>query len=387
MSDWPFPDSERTEALVFDDARRPLNAKVLVGSDGLIVLSRSGTDTNRDYRPAMELLLKRIKAAHLRPTAYLDSAPVQSKPLSDRRLAKPEELSGSPEDAFSLLLKRMNAGSSSNGAYRRLFLSLPHNSTERLLRIVTNTPPWGPRTPIEKPRRAAAIDSDADAIIPPETIRTLTHAQLQAAVEELLAATVKHDFSDITDYSVVLDDGTRLPPKAVVGIALQNALGRKVGWRAFRGGQSTPAFAALRDAGFEIVRTRAGPLAKPDRPDPPEEVEAIIGETPFSDDDRTFVEGSKKCAYHLKRERNPALVREKKKQFEAKHGRLFCEHCENDFIEQFGDADIARSCFDAHHKSIAVTDMEEGHETALDDLEILCATCHRAEHARLRLEL
>lgn len=380
----PIPDSDRTEALVFDDHGRPLNAKVLVGYDGLVVLSRSGTSTNRDYRPALELLFKRIKSAHLRPTAYLDSAPVQNRPLAERLLAKPDELSGSPEDSFSLLLKRMNANSSSNGAYRRIFLALPHNTTERLLRIVTNTPPWGPRTPLVKPSRSGNTATDPDAPIPPETIKALTAAQLELAVRQLVAGTAQHDFSDITDYSVLLNDGSRLPPKAVVGVALQNALNRPVGWRAFKGGERTPAFAALRDAGYKIIRTRAGPLAKPRRPDPREEVEAILGHTPLSDEDRTFAEGNKKHAYHLKSERNPALVREKKKLFEAEHGRLFCEHCKEDFIEQFGDAAIARSCFDAHHKTTAVADMDEGHESQLQDLEILCATCHRAEHARLR---
>lgn len=104
----------------------------------------------------------------------------------------------------------------------------------------------------------------------------------------------------------------------------------------------------------------------------------------LGDEDEKFAEGSWKRSWHLKRERNRKLVEKKKEEFIAKHGRLHCEVCNDDLVDKYG-ATVAEACFDAHHEAIAVKEMVEGHESTVDDLKILCANCHRAEHRRMKL--
>lgn len=55
----------------------------------------------------------------------------------------------------------------------------------------------------------------------------MTAEHLFNAVQRLLAG-ADHGFGESTDYDVVLDDGTRLPPKAVFGLAASEALGYDV---------------------------------------------------------------------------------------------------------------------------------------------------------------
>lgn len=54
---------------------------------------------------------------------------------------------------------------------------------------------------------------------------------------------------------------------------------------------------------------------------------------------RRFIEGSKKLVTHVRTERNQALVREAKREFQKKHGRLFCEGCGFEFAVRYGTRD------------------------------------------------
>jgi hypothetical protein len=115
-----------------------------------------------------------------------------------------------------------------------------------------------------------------------------------------------------------------------------------------------------------------------------DEVDAAIAEIPLTDEERTWIEGSPKVARHLRRERQPGLAKAKKDDFKARHGHLFCERCQMDPAKVYG-SETALACIEVHHAKVHVAEMDEGHETVLDDLECLCANCHRILHREMAL--
>ncbi|UZW66372.1 hypothetical protein OC195_21410 [Priestia flexa] len=57
----------------------------------------------------------------------------------------------------------------------------------------------------------------------------------------------------------------------------------------------------------------------------------------FTEDDEGFPEGKIKLKQHLIRERNPEVIQLAKERFLQKHGKLFCEVCEFDFQQYYGE--------------------------------------------------
>ena len=87
-----------------------------------------------------------------------------------------------------------------------------------------------------------------------EDFNKIKAVDLSEAVKLLLESDSTSPFHDSTHYDVLLDDGTRLAPKALFGIAARRALKMDVQPGDFRGGENTPCFRVLRTAGFRIVR-------------------------------------------------------------------------------------------------------------------------------------
>jgi len=88
-------------------------------------------------------------------------------------------------------------------------------------------------------------------------------------------------------------------------------------------------------------------------------------------------EGNPRLVTHLQRERNPMLVKEKKKEVLQKTGKLCCEACDFDFKKTYGK--IGEGYCEVHHlqqlsKSDGIV------ETELKDLAIVCSNCHRIIH-------
>lgn len=48
-------------------------------------------------------------------------------------------------------------------------------------------------------------------------------------------------------------------------------------------------------------------------------------------------------------------------------------------VQVFCDED-GEACIEIHHHATAVAEMGEGHSTRLEDLQCLCANCHRYTH-------
>ena len=185
--------------------------------------------------------------------------------------------------------------------------------------------------------------------------------------EELLEDRDYAPFDDSDDYDVLLEEGQRLPPKALFGRALSKAIGFQVEPKHFTGGVGSPCFAILTQYGYEI-----GPKGETVRPSPP----------PLPEDGE-WDEGDKKGRWHLRAERKAGLAAAKRKRFRAEHGKLFCEQCRLDPVETYG-AEYGESCIEVHHAPVTVADMRPGHRTKLEDLQCLCANCHRIEHRRMR---
>lgn len=231
----------------------------------------------------------------------------------------------------------------------------------------------GPGASAEVLRRSRLFTKDSNfgrskERLPAEQLRLVTPRHVWQAVQDILNGVEVPGFGPSTDYDLVTDDGDRLPPKTVFGLAATYALGFQVLPKHFTAGVDTPCFTSLLDAGYLIV-AKGEDLV----PIGPEVAQA----------DRVWAEGRTKLTTHLRRERGAGLSRAKKDDFIQQHGRLYCEHCLLDPDEVYGEAGAA--CIEVHHREVQVSNMAEGHRTRLEDLQCLCANCHRVEHRRLKL--
>ncbi|GGE95560.1 HNH endonuclease [Sphingomonas prati] len=65
------------------------------------------------------------------------------------------------------------------------------------------------------------------------------------------------------------------------------------------------------------------------------------------------------------------------------HGILYCERCGLDPVQAFGVPE-ADACIEVHHRSTQIAAMAAGHRTRLEDVECLCANCHRIVHRLMK---
>lgn len=86
-------------------------------------------------------------------------------------------------------------------------------------------------------------------------------------------------------------------------------------------------------------------------------------------------EGRRLLVLHLQRERNPTIVRHKKKQAAS----LDCEVCGFSFHRAYGSA--ASDYCEVHHLR-PLSEVEDVTQTRMEDLAILCANCHRVVHLK-----
>ncbi|MFZ4553660.1 MAG: HNH endonuclease [Burkholderiales bacterium] len=207
--------------------------------------------------------------------------------------------------------------------------------------------------------------------LPVEKLRAVTPEHVWNAVQLLLSGYSQHPFDDSVDYDLLVEDGNRLPPKAVFGVALSEALGIKALPEHFSGGIGTPCFRILEEAGYTIVpkTAKAMPAA-----------EQVISH----ERNREWSEGSEKVRIHLARERSAGLREAKKAHYRREHGgKLACERCGMDPVATYGEA--GEACIEVHHSRVQVQHMVDGHQTRLEDLQCLCANCHRVVHRLMRI--
>jgi len=101
-------------------------------------------------------------------------------------------------------------------------------------------------------------------------------------------------------------------------------------------------------------------------------------EAELIDEDEEFAEGRILTRLHKQRERNPSLIKKKKKKVLADTGKLECEVCRFDFAINYG-VKLGYGFAECHHKK-PVSELKKGETTKLTDLAIVCANCHRMLH-------
>jgi len=103
-------------------------------------------------------------------------------------------------------------------------------------------------------------------------------------------------------------------------------------------------------------------------------------EVDLSEDDIGFPEGKLKARLHIKKERNPRVIRLAKDIFASEHnGELSCTVCGFNFKENYGK--IGEGFIEGHH-TIAISQLSEETITKVDDIALVCSNCHRMLHRR-----
>ncbi len=345
-----------------------LDAHLEVRGGVIILHSRSGAKgehnaRNTDYGPALRLMLERLEAASLPiEGVWLDSSIVQHLPLDQRCLMEGAEMQSGSAAIFSTLSSRMREYGRAPGAKGG-------NNNKRILIRLRD----GPAVPeLRRVLSLQPFDSDlrSSERLPAEILSEVKADHIYRAVERLIANPADHEFGPSRDFDLLTQEGDRLPPKAVFGLAATEALGFPVKPKHFSGGLGTTCFLALAGAGYEIVPKGAGSKR------------ATI---PVSIEDLEWTEGRPKLVIHLVRERSSGLAKAKKADFVRRHGSLHCERCGMDPIAAFG-GQHGEACIEVHHREVQIAEMSDGHMTRLEDLECLCANCHRVAHRLLRDE-
>jgi len=113
-----------------------------------------------------------------------------------------------------------------------------------------------------------------------------------------------------------------------------------------------------------------------------EEPEVSRSDIEAVDSDEEFAEGRIITALHKRRERHP-LIRKKLLVARLKIGPLACDTC--DFVPAATESMMIEAAFEAHHlEPLASPDRRE-RGTRVNDLALLCATCHRLIHRAMHL--
>ena len=350
-----------------DDSGAPIDAHFEAQSAQLTLHSRGGTAgspkaRNTDYGSALRMLLDRITRSELTLVGvWVDSNRVQNLSLEQRQVFFPEDKEVLPGDLFTRLSKRMvlvgrdpNGRISGGNSTKRIRFAFAGNpSDERIASIVG----WGKVVDV----------SSHDGRLPAAELNKVGEDHIWRAVQRLLSGPVEHSYGESMHYHVIADDGTRLPPKAVFGLAASEALGFEVRPWHFKGGMGSPCFREITAAGFSIL-----PKNELFRPN----------EVPPNAEDRIWAEGNPRFVVHLRRERGSGVARAKKQAFKHEHGRMRCEQCGLDPEKVYGSA-FGDACIEVHHK-LPLSEGSKTRKTKLEDLLCVCANCHRIIHYQLR---
>ena len=349
--------------IVSDDGN-PIDAHFGIESDEIVFHSRGGTKgkgaINSEYALGLSVLLTRLKRASFAvELVWVDSSRVQGIPISQRTILTSEEGLVPVDQVVKVLSSRMKAigrsssESSGGNSTRRIRMKISGGNAQALSLALGGIP-------VAKNLRS--LDR-----LPVEVLRGVTAEHIWRAVQDLIRGIDSPGFAESTDYDLIVDENLRLPPKAVFGLAATRALGFQILPKHFIAGVSSVCFQILEGAGFRIV-PKGALIADP--------------ALPTLNEDRLWTEGQPRLVAHLRKERAPGLSIAKKAEFKKTHGRLYCERCKIDPVEAYG-ADNGEACIEVHHRTVQVAQMAAGHLTSLEDLQCLCANCHRVVHREL----
>ncbi|SLN14121.1 hypothetical protein PSA7680_00292 [Pseudoruegeria aquimaris] len=347
---------------ILSENETPLSATIDIEDGAITLHSRGGTigssnERNRDYADALRLILARMLNANVDLLGiWVDSAPTRNLSPADRLILAPGEFDGPFESLFTLLSRRMQkVGRSSTARTAR------GNSNKRIRIEVANLR----KADLGRILSAREVSQGKSqrGRLSAEVLNRVTADFVRQAVFDTIDSGPDPAFGESREYDLIAGEGVRLPPKAVFGRAASLALGFRVLPRHFSAGEGELSFKILRAAGFQIVpKGQAEPEARE-----------------LSREDLFWAEGDLKRVSHLKKERARGLAAAKRAAFKREHGRLFCERCGIDPVAQY-DGPEGEACIEVHHAVAPVAEMNPGHRTSLNDLQCLCANCHRVVH-------
>jgi|ETNmetMinimDraft_26_1059896.scaffolds.fasta_scaffold38376_1 5-methylcytosine-specific restriction protein A len=354
---------------VLDTNGQELDSHFDLDGNEIIFHSRGGvkaTGTNTEYGKGLRLLLARIYSADLKVTdAWVDSSTVQHLPIGERRILDVDQMPDDPSALFTEVSNRMkfvgrrdNSKSGGGNSTRRIRISVGGADEQELIAILG----------------AQIIEKDFrhEDRLPSDSFDAVNEAHAYSAIERLRTGFSDHPYGESTDYDVALEDGIRLAPKAVFGFAATEALGFTVLPKHFVGGEASLCFRKLREWGYLIIPKQGVNEKLPE-----------IDPAGLSLDDKAWSEGRPHLVKHLRRERKSGLAQLKRYTFKQEHGKLYCEKCKFVPAEKYGD-EIGEACIEVHHKKL-ISQMLPGETTTLEDLECLCANCHRVVHRQLKV--
>lgn len=350
---------------IHDASGRAFNARVDVADGQIILHSRSGGGVktrNPDYRLALVEILTRLSAHGADYSVYLDSSAAHKErpELNDRYLMSSLELHSDVEKSASQIIRKSNENSRSNGAWRRILFAVKGMASASIISTIGQT----------------------QQALPPITAGDLSRLgkdHIEAAILEIREGRERPNrFEEGRKYRLIVGDGgSDLPPKKVFGIALAIMLERPVTPADFSSGE--PIFSVLQSHGFQLVQSvEADPGMQEDAK---EFIRDDVEPMPPVEEDVRALEGDRRLRVHYYAERSTSLPRWFRAKFKRLNGRLLCERCGKDYISEYGEV-LAEACFDVHHK-VPLSEREEAAHTTAEQLQLLCANCHRVTHREM----
>lgn len=356
------------------------DARIELDGGDVLLHSRGGATggrpaRNTDYEKALATIIRRLRAQdssgnQVIRRILLDSTVARQYSADERVLMSSQEMSGLSDEEVATIVRRRARewgqrpgakGGNSTKALRIETADRARSSIRSTLKLMHWKEPG-----IGAPNIERLSNTEQ---------RRVTVADVHRAVFRLVSGEDAPNFADSRDYDVMLDDGTRLAPKRIFGLALEEALGIEAYPGHFSAGWGMPCFELIEAAGYKIVE-------KADSSMPTDMADEDPAELPLPPEDWSAAEGNPKIVVHFRRERDRGLARRKKAAFRAEHGRLFCERCKMDPAQVYSP-EVAAACIEVHHAVIQVKDMGPEHMTSIDDLECLCANCHRITHREM----
>jgi 5-methylcytosine-specific restriction protein A len=269
-----------------------LSAQFEIERSAIVLHSRGGSkgknETNPDYSVALRLILRRMSESGMTiKAAWVDSTRVQELPISARMILDEDDVGFAPEELF----KRMSARMQKVGRVKDA-LPTKGNANKRIRLQLTDD-----LTPKAIANTLKAVPSNNDLRsqhrLPAEELNKVDAEHIWKAIQLLLGGYENHGFGESTDFDLITDDGERLSPKAVFGIAATDALNFKVMPKHFSGGNGSACFRILKAAGYAILpkQTDGHPVAPP---------------TVATDEQWT--EGKPRLVTHVRKERGVGLI-------------------------------------------------------------------------------
>ncbi|MBB3953391.1 HNH endonuclease [Novosphingobium sediminicola] len=381
---------------IFDFAGNKIDANVEIDDRAVILHSRGGATKgqpprNTEYSQALRLIVAGLmKGPQQIERVLIDSEKARSSfPDPDLRvLLTRQEIAAlsEPDSVVAEIGKRAKAFNQAPGTKGGNSTKQVRIETDRLhsslisdlnLRIHNSSTPT-----------SNTAHSKRNMRLPSDQQRRVQPKHIHQAVAGLLAGKDAPNFDPSRDYDLVTADGDLLAPKKVFGRALEIAgVVIEATPYHFRAGWGQPSFELLQAAGYAIIdKADAQTEAKRRKRAKAEkaEIDRAAATVSIDNEERSWIEGDKRMATHLRveRQRNSDASNQKRAAIRAANdGRLACEHCDTDWYAIYGDK-IADAVFDVHH-TIPLSKMDQGHKTKISDLLCLCANCHRAEHRRM----